>query len=307
MTLDRIVFRHQNIGPFDNNGKQYLGNYDDGVTTKYYPMVLFELNSVNNLINGTFNTVCPVYQLSQLTASGRMGFTQLSGQQADGTTSATAWQLEKSPHVVSGTGYPLNNAIHAWSSIDMECWGTKNKPTKFNIMLCQFNEDVLPADLVTANAWYYDSIPSTNNNANEFWQSLIKHYSYNPLAKLEDGFGTRKMKILKQYTFNIDPTASYENDADPHVKTMKLFYRFNRKCNFQWKYANAAPQSTTDMNQPDFQQEDGENQCHVHPNARLFVMVRASNFTPIVAPASVDNTTSPSISWVMKSCYMINQ
>lgn len=309
MSLDNVRFVFQKVGPFNDNGQQYISNYNDGTTVTYKPLILFELNSINNFINGNLQYTCPAYQMYVNNTSGVVGFAVLSGQTNTGAVSSQ-WQLEKSSHTsASSQSYPLDNAIHQWSSLDLECWGQVQKPTKYSIMLCQFNEDVLPPDLTTqtpAQQVYGDL--TGNPNASEFWQSLVKHYSYSPLAKMDDGFNVKKYKILKSYTFNIDPTANYENDPDPHVKTMKLFFRFNRQCNFQWKFANSGPQSAVQMNLPNWQQEDGENQCRVHPNARMFVMIRASDYTLKTAPTdTLTNVNTPSISYRLRSSYLINQ
>lgn len=306
MSLDKVIFAFQKIGPFNDNGQQYISNYNDGATVTYKPLILFELNSINNYINGTQVPSCPAYQMTVNNTTGVVGFATLAGQTPAGAVSNT-WQIEKSSHTVgSSQSYPLDNAIHQWSSLDLECWGQVQKPTKYSIMLCQFSEDVLPPDLISGSQYVYGDLTG-NGNASEFWQSLVKHYSYSPLAKMDDGYNKKKYKILRSYTFNIDPTATYESDPDPHVKTMKLFFRFNRNCNFQWKFSNSNPQSSTQMNLPNWQQEDGENQCRVHPNARLFVMVRASDFTLKTSPELLSNATTPSISYRLRSAYLINQ
>lgn len=293
MSTDRLIFTHRNIKAFDDNGSVFLQNYINAGGVQTFPLMLFELNSANNIINNVHTLHSPVRYMYQ--TGTQIGFNALNGQASDGTTLATNWQVEQSSHLPGSVGaVPLENAIHKWSSLDLELWGCKNKPTKFHIALVQFNEDVLPD-------WNLKS-----NQEAEFWQSMVKHYTYNPLAKMDDGFNRNKMKILRQYTYNIDPTASFENDADPHVKTVKLYYKFNRMCNFSWQFSTPTVQTVADMNQADYRTETQQPQTQVHPNARIYVMVRASNFTQLTSPAPVDNTTNPSISWRMRTCYMVN-
>jgi len=302
LSNDTLIFRHQNIGPFNDYGKRFMYNATNA-TTWFTPLILFELNSVNNHINGTQTFMNPVHQMTQAIATGHIAWDSIAGQSTDGTSLITNWIPEKSSHISTAVSTsPMDQSIHKWSSLDLELWGQTTKPTMYTIYLCQFSEDVLPETVFAANVGSYATI--TNQNAIEFWQSMIKRYTYSPLAKIDDGWGKKKIKIMKQYKINIDPTASYENDPDPHVKTMKLFYRFNRKCNFEWKYSNAQGQSVANMNDADWQQEDGENQCQVHPNARLFVMLRASNFVRTTTDAAT-NANSPSISWVMRSCHLV--
>lgn len=266
LSLDRVVFTHRRIGPFNDYGQVFFGNYITATGAWETPLYLFELNSCNNYINGNKTSFNPVKRLTQVGTA--MRWVDVAGHQADGTTFDAAWQAENSSHLDSSSlTFPGDTAIHKWSSLDLELWGCKNKPTKFHVMLCQLSEDVLP-----------DYADRSGQSA-EFWQAMIKHYTYSPLAKIDDGFSKKKLKILKQYKVNLDPTASYENDPDPHVKTLKLFYRFNRKSNFKWMFSTPNVMSITDMNQPDWRNELGQNSNQVHPNARLYVMIRASNFT----------------------------
>lgn len=303
LSNDSVIFRHQLIGPFNDYGKRFMFNATNVAGDLYYPLVLFELNSATNFIQGTQTFANPVHQMYQ-TSANAIAWSPLNNQNADGTVTTNSWVIEKSVHTNgSSLSAPMEQSIHKWSSLDLELWGQTQKPTVYTIYLCQLNEDVTPDINFASQTANYSNI--TNPNAIEFWQSMIKRFTYSPLAKVDDGFKNKKIKILKQYKINIDPTANYENDPDPHVKTMKLFYRFNRKCNFEWKYANAAGFSQANMNDADWQQENSQNQCHVHPNARMYVMVRASNYVRGTYDTAT-NTTNPSISWVLRSCHLIN-
>lgn len=294
MSLERLVFTHRRIGPFNDYGQVFLTNYVGASGRLDFPLLLFELNSCNNYINGSLVNHSPVRRMYQETTN-EIGWFAENGQGADGTAVDASWKLENNPHISTvASAYPGEQAIHKWSSLDLELWGCRNKPTKYMVQLVQFSEDVLP-----------DWNNRTGQSA-EFWQSLVKHYTYSPLAKMDDGYSKKKMKILKQYKVNLDPTANYENDPDPHVKTLKLYYKFNRKSNFQWQFANPDVQSIANMNDADWRVEGGQNQTQVHPNARIYVMVRASNFTRITSPAVVDNTTNPSLSWRLRTCWLTN-
>lgn len=259
------------------------------------PLLLFELNSCNNYINGSLVNHAPVKQLYQ--NGSTMGWKDIQGQTTVGTAGlSAAWQVEESAHTSgSSQTFPGETAIHKWSSIDLELWGCRNKPTKYLVQLVQFSEDVLPD---------YNAFVGTRA---EYWQSLVKHYTYSPLAKMDDGYNRKKMKILKQYKINIDPTATYENDPDPHVKTLKLYYKFNRKCNFAWQTYNPVVQTISDMNDADWNNTANQNTTQVHPNGRIYLMIRASNFTQLPPATAADNSTTPSISWRMRTCFLTNQ
>lgn len=300
LSLNRIIFTHRMLGPFNDYGQVFMKNWLKTDGQIEYPLMLMELNSCNNLILGTVTNHSPVRTLYQTADAAvdakRMFWYAQPGLLSDGTVDSTgSWQLENSPGTSNASlTFPHEGAIHKWSSIDLELWGCRNKPTKYHIALVQFAEDVLPD-------WGQRSDQSA-----EFWQSLVKHYTYSPMAKIDDGWNKKKMKILKQYVYNIDPTASFENDPDPHVKTLKIYYKFNRKCNFSWQFNGPEVQTVADMADEDWKREHGQNQCQVHPNARVYLMIRASNFTRITAPAVIDNTTTPSISWRLRTCYLVN-
>lgn len=296
MSLEKVILTHRRIGPFNDYGQFFMENKLLANGNWNTPLILFELNSTNNYINGTLTNHAPVKRLYQ---SGlNIAWDDIQGQQTDGTASlSAAWQVETSAHTTgSSQSFPGENAIHKWSSLDLELWGTRNKPTKYDIMLVQFSEDVLPD-------WGIGS-----GIRAEFFQSLVKQYTYSPLAKMDDGYNKKKMKIMKHYKVNIDPTANYENDPDPHVKTFKLYYKFNRKCNFAWQNGNnPTVQTIANMNDADWNVTANQNQNQVHPNARIYVMVRASNYAQLPAQTAADSSSTPSISWRMRTCYLTNQ
>lgn len=294
LSLEKNIYTHRRIGPFNDYGQLFLTNRVTAGGALELPLVLFELNSCNNHVNGVTTYHSPVRTLRQVGLN--MEFLAQTGQTPDGTLSSSFWQLENSAHPnLSGQSQVGETAIHKWSSLDLELWGTRNKPTRYTIELVQFSEDVLPA---------FDT--TIDGNKSEFWQAMVKHYTYSPMAQIDDGYGRKKYKVLKRYSVSIDPTASYENDPDPHVKTMKLFYRFNRKCRFNWQFNTPDVQSIANMNEPDWRQEANQNMTQVHPNARIYVMIRASNFTRLTSTDTVDNSTNPSISWRLRTCWLTN-
>lgn len=302
LSTDKVILTHRMMGPFNDYGQRFMYHNTDTPGNCYYPLVLMELNSMPNYINGVRYVPNPVHQMFQRNGGTTIAWEALNGQAQDGTTLSTGWQVEQSVAMETATGStPHEESVHTWSSIDLECWGQTAKPTKYTIMLVQLNEDVCPN---TTTGGQYNDI--SDPAAVMFWQSLIKQYTYSPLAKMEDGYNRKKMKIMKQYTFTLDPTTTIESDPDPNVKTMKLYYKFNRQCNFAWRFSNNGAQTIGNMNDADWNQNDGLNTTNVHPNARLFVMIRASNYQRQTTPTNCNNTNTPSISWRLRSAHIVN-
>lgn len=292
--MDTTIFTWQNIKQFGGGGTMWLSNHNEG-TVRSLPCYAFDLTSCNNIVNNTLVGGLPMHRLRKAAGNGANTWINASGQAPDGTSSAT-WNVERSGHNINTqVAYPNDNSILKWASIEMECWGCKNYPTKFTVELCQFNEDVVPA---------FDG----DSNYDEFWDSMIKSYTFNPLLTMQNGYGQKKMKVLRRYNIDIDPTASFENDADPHVKTFKMYFKLNRRCQYDWKFANPNPQTIT-VNQFDtaqYKQEDQENNTVVHPNARVFLLVRATDYTVKPDAASVNTTNAPSFSMKVRTAHVIN-
>lgn len=299
---DLTTFTFQKYSRFGDNGQIYMSNHEDTVNGNWsLPCNVFDLTSVANWTNGAVNSYAPLWALRKKTitsatvTNGQYEWYALQGQQPTGTNS-TVWQVEKSSHRTNTQmAYPNEQSVLKWASIELELWGMKNHPTKWTVEVCQFSEDVCPVQAVNADG-----------NYNEFWDSMLKQYQYNPLANNSNGFGKKVFKVLRRYNVDIDPTASFENDADPHVKTMKIFLRFNRRCNFEWKYSNAAGQTAADFGSVNWQQEDNENQATVHPNARVFLMLRASNYNYLTDNTQISSANTPSYSIKVKTQHILS-
>lgn len=299
LTLNKILknvtditnFTWQRFGRFGDNGQLFLQNFKDtavGFEKYTLPVMIMDLTSCLNYSNGSLVQYSPMWQLQKsfaVATAGRYQWIALQGQTPAGINN-TNWQLEYSTHRSNTQmAYPNGASILKWASINLELWGMKNHPTKYTIEVCRFAEDVVPTTDMSAD-----------QNYNEFWDSMTKQYTYSPLSSSMSGYNKKKYSVIRRYNVNIDPTASFENDSDPHVKTFKIFLKFNRKMNYAWKYSNAAGQTAQQYESSYYEQEDNENQTVVHPNARIFLMIRASNYNVQTVTTDISNANTPSIS-----------
>lgn len=303
--IEKVIFQFNNIGRFGGSGRQWLGNYISAnaipeVNANVLPCVVFDLTSVTNTINGSIVSYPPCHQLYKRPVSGDIKWLALPGIDSTGATNGN-WTVEYSPNVRTvGSSYPGDQSILKWASAEFELWGCQQKSTKYTVELCQFHEDVVP-DLINA---------SGTGSYEEFWDSMIKPYAFSPLAHTKSGFNAKKYKVWKRYNIMIDPTSTTESDPSPHCKVLKLFYRLNRYCKYDWEFANANGVTIGELQTNNHQLEDAENKNTVHPNARLFLMIRATNFvykSTAIEPTTLTVADTPSISWKIRTCHIINQ
>jgi hypothetical protein len=146
--------------------------------------------------------------------------------------------------------------------------GPQEGPTKWVIQLVQLSEEVIPGvetELATA-----------------FWQAIAKPYGYSPL-ETGPSRGLRKyLKVLKSFYCAMDTPESTEDHVTSRMRQVDFDGHLNRTCNYRWNHKV----DKVEMVSPDIPEDDDVgadvNSTHVHPNARVYIMVRAlSKFTPL--------------------------
>lgn len=302
--VDHAIFRFTNLARFGAGGagSRYLIHSADTRTINSIivngytlPLYLFELNSVPNMVGGTFTSPNPLLRCFK-TSTGSYYFDAVQGYTPTGAT-ANSWQVEVSDNAANNAlSVPHDDSIHKWVSIQMELWGMKNFPTGYVIQLVQLNEDVVPTEGT-----------EVTGAAIEFYDMLMKKFSYNPLATLNTSY-SKKMRVLKEYKFMIDPTSTTESDSRPHCKVLKLFYELNRKCNFDWYNTGTVGTTAAAFESAAWNQDVAQgNNMRVHPNARLYLMIRATNFELQALTTDCTSTNTPSFTIDVRSKHMFNQ
>lgn len=140
-------------------------------------------------------------------------------------------------------------------------YGPQQAPTKWLIQVVQLHQDVAPHQGSTL--------------ATAFWQALAKPYGYSPLEIGNWKLVKKKLKVLKSIVITMDAPESSEDHVNARMRQVDFQVYLNRRCNYRW-HDNA---DLTTMNAGDQPEEvDLDNQyikTHVHPNARVYLMVRA--------------------------------
>lgn len=303
-SVDTVQYVWQKISRFGSGGTIKMSHSNATLASPTFvdlPCVAFELNSVPNWTNGAKVNYAPCAYLQKQIASGNYRWTTIAGQPPDNAAANNFWQVEKSTHnEASQLAYPNDSSIMKWIQIELELNGQTQNPTKWTIELCKFNEDVIPMLTVGSTI--------TDGNYGEFWDNEMKQYTYSPLAQLVPGYKKKMKTVIRRWNVDLDPTASFENDARPHVKTFRIFLRTNRKCTYDWSYDNAAPQAgtTTAFEDADYKQEDQENRCSVSPKARMYLVVRASNYVYLTDPAAQTTANTPDMNIRVRTCHILS-
>lgn len=298
LIMDSTTYFWRTLNNIDGGvGNQYFSNYYTAGSNAGVPLYLVELNSCINNVNGNITGHSPVYKAERNESRGYV-WSSLQGQTAGGVTLDSAWQVERSGQNSTITdNYPGQSSILSWVDIRMDLFGCKNHPTKFVIEVCQLDEDLCPA--VGTNS---------DNNHVRFWDAQIRPFISNPNLH-QISYGDKKYKkVIDSRVIEIGPTSTTESDQDPHVKTLQLFYKFNRRCNYAWKDFIAAPAenpSNAQLTTVFIPQAQGDNQTQVHPRARLFLLVRAVKFVRNALYGDQTNVDTPSWNLQVRTKHMV--
>lgn len=270
------------------NGILWMDNYTDNVSNPnlvYRPIYLVDLTST--IVQGAgamaVRAGSPVFGLKRtLATTPQYDLVAIQGQtptQNTGVRNVTTWTTtyggsgswNNSTYV---TACVRDRAILQWAEIRVDLWGSQQQPCEYTLTLCQFDDRVLPPE---------DSTTIVDRQAVDWWDQLSAKLVFNPsIRKSQNGFHSNMIKVLDRKTFVINPTATYESDTDPHCKSVRLFYRMNRKVNLA--YRNALPGSYA-LNQDGgaawLDVDTGgteQNYTTPQPKARVFFMITCANW-----------------------------
>jgi len=235
-----------------------------------YPATRYDLFFTNETSAGAVNFK---YYLSNISTSTAVADT-------DASTTILSKEVNFSPISTTSAGFvqgssTVNESYGIGSRSFLESFKAKllfyscrSHTTKFEVSLIQLKDDVQPdKNSVLATA---------------FWQHMIKDSAYSPVESGNWPLAKKYMKVLKRMVFIIDsPTA---NDADQQARTREISFKgyLNRKLNYRWGRTADTVSLLEEDTFENAEQPYSSIQFHPHPNARVFMMIKA--MVPKVAP-----------------------
>lgn len=143
--------------------------------------------------------------------------------------------------------------------------GPTQRSTKWCIQLVQLKETVTPG-------W----ATSNNNVASAFWEAISKPYGFSPLDPGPASHLRKYIKVLKTMYVTMDAPESSEDHVSSRMRHVDFTAFLNRVCNYSWgNKTDLTNLGTDDIPENSDIGNQQEFSTHVHPNARVYVMVRA--------------------------------
>lgn len=282
---ESIIYTFNRVKNFDDHGLTFCDNaYYDTTNTRYLPV--FAL-----LLNGRNTSQADTYPLVQLrcdksgASDGLFYWSALEGNDpATGLVNRRALNVETDSHssIYNTEGRKL---YWDWTDLKLNLWGAKNKAVKFTVQVVRALDDELsPFYGLLNNPTLPTSGPKLTLKAQQHWEELIKQYTYNPITQLHYA-NSKGLKVLKSWDKIIQPTASYENDADPHCHVLKWFQRYNKVVRFDeelYSLPGDAYRISDDADLETAKQPAQVGQIYPNcaPNSReqVFLLIRASDY-----------------------------
>lgn len=288
-------------------GAYRLYNYSD--TVNYFmPLHIFDISGLINTLNSSGSpsvvSAIPGYEM-YFQGNGppsNVSFSYLPTTNADGTYTSGKWIAEDTAATATSAGtQPLRQTIQNWTQARLMCYGAAKVATEFCIEFIQFNSEYLHPEFLAGNSTDRTGTGDYRASAVGWYEYYIKKYASHPIASIIPR-NHKKYKVLKTIKFTLQPKLSNQTDANVgHCKTVNLFYHMNRICKYDWcQYgidggAIASPST--------WAQNDGTLCCNTHPNARVYMTVRATNLTFVSGINQTSTDQCPSYDLVLRKKY----
>jgi len=124
-----------------------------------------------------------------------------------------------------------SSLYHDYTHIKMNLWGAKNKSVRWIIQVIQPLTDEV-------NPFHWNIDTSMNTVAAQAIEGQLKQLTYNPISRIVHR-NAKDFKVVKTVSFIIAPTSTTDGDADPQVRTLDWFMRFNRTTMFDKSTVNS--------------------------------------------------------------------
>lgn len=296
---NKQIYRFQNITNFDTNvGAMSLGNWQYTTGQVQMPLHAYDLTSFNNI--GVYRPGM-YFQWASTAPNATVIRGYLNGQAADGTPNAGAWQIETKGGVNPSTSFPNSKAfVHEWSDIRLLLYGARKRTTRFDVMFFRCPDEY--SNLGNAG--------TDNVDLKELLQYIERPAIYNPIQTLTENHISKKMKMVKKFTYYI--SAGQTTDVDTSVgktKEVRIFMRHGRVYNLDYKHwTGDNPNHVLPHEQVDGLDYVSDTTHHDHPwySSQLFMVIRAFAPERVMGkteyPSDADANIDPSYDIIVRNC-----
>jgi len=282
-----VQYIWRNLARLDGQGAMYMSHWNDANQIAW-PCYIWELNQ---LPGQTTHAAC----LAPSRVVTGVRWDNQNGYDNAGVLNPY-WQQFKGDAPVGTT----SRFLFKWASAQFDLWGAKANPAEYTVSLIQFkDDDVVPVQFPAVQ---------TDVSVVNFWDRKMKRLTYNPIATDPLPYSSNRIKTIWSQKFMINPTSTTENDADPHCKTIKCFWRFNRRTDFNWKSTDSTLTTLLSVETVKFDNiTSSEHSVQVAPRARIYVMIEATKFFENSSYAVQNSTNTPSINAQLRTCFDMSE
>lgn len=301
IAVTRQTYRFQGVNRMNGQAQPVIAA--DGTTVGFTPPGYFKLQMGANVVGDQpfplhIMALTPIqnnatsiilHQQLRLSDAGGPVFSPLPGQNSANSATASNWQADNTTGIPAGV-VNLNTRFFLTDHYDirMVCYGARSQPTFYNIMIVRFTQECLHPNTAVIAA------SENEQKQKSFWQGTVKNLCYNRILPGAPGWA-KGMTVLKTLSFTLQSSSGDEIDRTPAARIVKLFVRDGKLRDHNW--GPHALATDLDVNDADWAPNPGSGTAgNVNdPNFkdRLYMIVRASNTTPVLPAAeTADNTPS---------------
>lgn len=260
-------------------------------TLSYYPLYLVNLTTIPQYVRGSFNNQQAIWRMFSDTADpSQVKWYNSPALNNAGSQVGGTWF----PYVSStsaGQGQTWPKGLLEYLSIRATFRGPQKKPTRVVMEVIQpfkwFTN--LPDQLGGAAS------ASAANRSQIVWQAEANRLCANMCQNLP-GSTKRPWKVLKSFTFELQPTSTTETDVGGHDVHQRWFWKCNRGLNYGAEGATLTfPDSTGNYSDLDLGSDELGKRIAFTPalGSQIYLLIKAYCPVPYVG-SGADPTVHPS-------------
>lgn len=209
-----------------------------------WPVMMINLNTTPN--TGVGDGVLQVLTLSSITGQvGQANFLPLPGFEADGTMTnvKTEWQQEYGSGILGDQTGPSSAYVSPqWYDIRMMLYGATGSLTRFIVDYVELTDecyhprwDASTAGTLGANA---SLVGQQSTNRALWYQSIARACGTSSIATSLNRPKKQGWKVLKSWTYDVQPNQTTDSDATPNAVKANIFIRDGRLLSYTRDYGS---------------------------------------------------------------------